>query len=194
MSGHPPDAVLDQRRLFDGWMSVLLLRVRLDGKEVDRSLIEHPSGSAVLPYDPERGVALVGRQTRAAPLYLGHPAMLEAMGGVDEGDDPADCARREALEEAGVALGELEHVGQVWMTPSSTTERVHLFLGTYAPASRVSAGGGNAEEGETVHLEEVPLAELWRHAASGAMTDAKTFMLLQALRIRRPALFEGALP
>ena len=78
------------------------------------------------------------------------------------------------------------------MTPASTTERVHLFLAEYGQADRVSEGGGAAGENERIDVREEPLAALWHEAESGAMTDAKLLLLLQALRIRHPRLFEPA--
>jgi nudix-type nucleoside diphosphatase (YffH/AdpP family) len=186
------DAVLSARMLFAGWFNVLMLRMRLNGEEVDRALIEHPSGSTVLAYDPARGVAMTVRQARAGVLYLGLPTLTEAVAGAVEGDDYDACARREMLEETGVRLASLEKVAQVFVTPSSTTERVHLYLGTYGAADRIAAGGGLAEEGEALEVAEVPVRALWAAAERGELVDAKTFMLLQALRIRRPELFEEA--
>lgn len=184
------DRVESVRRLFDGWMSFLSLRVVSHGKEVERTLVEHPSGAQVLLYDPARRVAFVGRQFRLGALHLGYPALYEAMGGVADAGDPEACARQEALEEAGVRVETLEFVGHVWMTPSSTTERVHLFLAPYGEADRVTQGGGLSDDHEHIEIEERPLADLWAEAHSGKVFDAKLLLLLQALRIRRPELFQ----
>jgi len=187
-----PDHILSTNRLYTGWLNLLLTRVRLGDEEEDRPVIEHPSGSAVLPYDPLRRVALTVRETRVPVLYLDRPRFAEPVAGVGEDETAADTARREAEEEVGVRLGAVERVGLVWMTPASTTERVHLFLAEYSPTDRVSAGGGAEDENERIDVREEPLAALWQDVESGAMTDAKMLMLLQALRIRRPDLFEPA--
>ena len=186
------DAILSSRSLYTGWLNLLLQRVRLGDEESERPIIEHPSGSAVLPYDPVRRVALTVRETRTPVLYLGQPRFAEPVAGVGEDDSAADTARREAQEEVGVRLGRVDRVGLVWMTPASTTERVHLFLAEYSQADRVSEGGGAEDENERIDVREESLAALWDHAESGAMTDAKLLLLLQALRIRRPELFEPA--
>jgi nudix-type nucleoside diphosphatase (YffH/AdpP family) len=194
VSGKDGDRVLSTRRVFEGWFNLLMLRIRSRGEEFDRALVEHPTGSAVLAYDPERRVALTVTQMRAGVLFLGHAPLAEAVGGVAEDSDYAQCARRELFEETGVRVAEVEPVGSVFMTPSSTTERVHLYLATYSPEDRIASGGGLEEEGEAVRVEERPLGELWDRVERGEMVDAKTLMLLQALRIRRPELFvaEGA--
>jgi nudix-type nucleoside diphosphatase (YffH/AdpP family) len=184
------DAILSARRIYDGWFDVLQLRVRLHGHVVPRAIVDHPCGAAVLAYDPDRRVAAVVGETRTAVLWLGMPRLTEATAGVaEEGEDVAACARREALEEAGIALRDVESVGAVWMTPSTSTERIYLFLGAYTPADRVGPGGGLAAEHELLHVREEPLAALWAAVERGEMTDAKLFMLLQALRLRRPDLF-----
>lgn len=183
------DVILSSRPLYEGWMNLRMLRLRLGGEECERPVVEHPSGSAVLAYDPARKVALTVRQTRLAVLHLGHSRFAEPVGGVDEDGDRADTARREAMEEVGVRLSAMEHVGTVWMTPASTTERVDLFLAAYAGKDRVAPGGGAAGENEQIDVREEPLPDLWQAVERGEMTDAKLLMLLQALKLRRPELF-----
>jgi hypothetical protein len=83
----------------------------------------------------------------------------------------------------------MEHVGRLWMTPASSTERVDYFLAPYSETDRVDCGGGLEQEHEQIRLREVPLSELWALAEAGRLNDAKTLILVQALRIRRPELF-----
>jgi nudix-type nucleoside diphosphatase (YffH/AdpP family) len=187
-----PDHILSSRSVYTGWLNLRILTVRLGEEDSERPIIEHPSGSAVLVYDPARRVALTVRQTRTPVLYLDQSRLAEPVAGVGEDESAADTAKREAEEEVGIRLREVERVGLVWITPASSTERVHLFLAEYGEADRVSAGGGAADENERIQVREEPLAALWSDLESGMMTDAKLFMLLQALRIRRPELFDPA--
>lgn len=187
------DRILSTKTQFQGWLNFLLAEAELGGKTVERPLVEHPSGSSLLAYDPDRKVAFTVTNTRLAVLHVGGEPLLEGVAGVsDEGETPEETARRECMEEIGVRLRTLEPVGQVWMTPSTSTERVHLFLGEYSSADRVAAGGGAEGENENLKVREVPITELWEPAQRGEMMDAKLFMLLQALRIRRPDLFGEA--
>jgi nudix-type nucleoside diphosphatase (YffH/AdpP family) len=183
------DEILSKRALFNGWFNLLMLSVRNGGETFDRAVVEHPSGSAVLCYDAARRVAMLVSELRVPVAYLGHARLREAVAGVAEDGDFAACAIREAMEETGIALRSVEPIGRVWMTPSTSTERVHLFLAEYRLEDRVGSGGGLPEEGEKLSLHETSLAELWADASAGKMTDAKTFMLLQALRLKRPELF-----
>jgi nudix-type nucleoside diphosphatase (YffH/AdpP family) len=185
-----PDHILGRRPLYEGWLNLLLVEVCLNGEAEKRPLVEHPCGSAVLPYDPARRVALTVRQTRLALLHCGRPSVIEVIAGVDEDGDFAATARREAMEEGGVKLGEIDKVATVWTDPNSSTEQVHLFLAEYHAPDRVAEGGGLAEENERLTVAERSIAEIWQEITSADEADAKTLLLFQALRLRRPALFE----
>ena len=162
-----------------------------DGHVADRQIEDHGTGVSVLPFDPERRVALLVRQPRTAAHFAeGAPDMLEAIAGRVEGNEPApNEARREAQEEAGLILGLLEHVVTAWSSPEVSTERASLYLASYTQADRATQGGGLAAEHENVTPVEVSLANLARMADTGQLVDMKTMLLVQTLRLRRPTLF-----
>jgi len=186
-----PAEILRVRPVYQGWGKYLIATARLaDGQEIEREIEDHGRAVCVLPYDPERRVALLVRLFRAPPLYAGGPAeMVEAPAGLLEDDSPEDCARREALEETGLRLGALDHVATVWSMPGISTERMSLYLAAYAAADRVAEGGGIAGEHENITVVETPLADLAAMAARGDLIDMKTLALLLALKDRRPDLF-----
>jgi nudix-type nucleoside diphosphatase (YffH/AdpP family) len=177
--------------LYEGWGRFLKLSVELpDGHVVSREVEDHGAAVAVLPYDAEQRTALLVRQFRAPVFQVaGEADLLEApAGGLDE-DDPEDCARREADEEAGLVLRELEPVAALWTMPGVSTERLHLFLAPYRASDRTGEGGGLATEHENIVVVEIALVELAAMADRGELRDLKTFALLQSLRLRRPELF-----
>jgi nudix-type nucleoside diphosphatase (YffH/AdpP family) len=193
VSGRSPvsGAVLRLRAVYEGWARMLVATVRLpDGSEATREIEDHGEAVAVLPYDPARRVALLVRQFRAPVRHVGEVGdLLEAPAGLRDEPDAEVAARREALEEVGLRLGPLESVCTAWTMPGISTERMALYLAPYAAADRVAAGGGLAEESESVTVVELPLAELARLADAGALADLKTLALVQTLRLRRPDLF-----
>ncbi len=177
--------------IYEGWSKFLLAYVRLaDGTVIKRQIEDHGRAIVVMPFDPVRRCALLIRQFRT-PVYLkaDHQDFLEAIAGIVDENDFAAAARREAMEEAGVRLGELEHVGCFWSIPGISTERSDLFLAAYREADRIGTGGGLAEEHEDITVVEMPLAELVAMAERGEIEDMKLFTLLQTLRLRRPELF-----
>ena len=155
---------------------------------VSREVLDHGESACVLPYDVERRVALLVSQERVPQLYLGqHGPSLEAIAGRLEPDETAaESIRREAEEEAGLRLGALEQVVTCWASPGVSTER---YLSAYVEADRTGPGGGRADELEDIEVEELSLSELARRADQAAITDAKTLLLVQTLRLRRPDLF-----
>lgn len=179
--------------LHEGWGRFLRVSVRLPGGAVIvREVEDHGIAVAVLPYDPERRVAILARQLRAPVLLsAGLPSLLEAPAGRLDEDDPEACARREAEEEVGLRLAGLDRVGTVWPCPGVSTERVHLYLAAFAAGDRVSAGGGLAHEDEEIEVVEIGLDALWSMLERGEILDLKTLALVQALRLRRPALFSA---
>ena len=136
--------------------------------------------------DAEAQNVLLTRQFRY-PVYVNdHPdgMLLETAAGLLDDDDAETAIRREAEEETGVRIGELEHVFDVYMSPGSVTERVHCYAAPYTPAQR-GTGGGIAEEGEDIEVVELPLTEALAMIETGEIADAKTIMLLQWAALRR---------
>lgn len=185
------DEILSTRTIHEGWLNLKMATIRLkEGETVEREIVEHPSGAAVLAYDPQRRVAMLISECRPPVLMEGAEQLVEVIGGALDGDDPEVCARREALEEGGLRLRSLQKVAETWATPATSTERLTSFLAAYSLADRVAPGGGLDEEAEHLRVREIPLAELGRRADAGEINDAKTLLLLQALRIREPGLFD----
>lgn len=189
--------ILGTRTLYEGFAAYCEMDVeerRADGSthRLSREYQTRGDVVAVLPFDPVRKVALLARQLRVPLLARGDDEafLIEAPAGyVDDGEAPADAARREAAEEVGVSLRHLEPVGRVYSSPGAMSERIDLFLGEYTSADRQSAGGGLAHEGEEIEVLELPLAGLGDDLARADGQDVKTLLLLQALMLRRPELF-----
>jgi nudix-type nucleoside diphosphatase (YffH/AdpP family) len=177
--------------LYQGWARFLKLAIRRpQGDTMEREVEDHGSATAVLPFDPERRMALLVRQFRAPVFHAGGPpTLLEAVAGLLDEDDPESCARREAYEEVGLRLGPMERIATAWPMPGLSTERIHLFLARYRPSDRVGKGGGLAEEHEDIEAVEIPLRDLWALVDSGGIEDLKTLVLTQALKLRHPEVF-----
>lgn len=191
MAGPEQPKLIAKRVVYEGFTTLSIAKLQLrDGSQVEREIEDHGACVAVLPYDPVRRTTILVRLLRAPVLIeAGKPALLEAIAGMIDEGDPAQTARREAMEEAGLRLGALEHVGTVWTSPGLSTERMHLFLAPYSEHDRVAAGGGLAEEHEGISVVEMPLQELWSLHERGALDDIKTLTLLLLLKVRYPALF-----
>jgi nudix-type nucleoside diphosphatase (YffH/AdpP family) len=183
--------LLERRVAYTGYLSIDRLKVQLaDGATVWREVERHGDAAVVLPYDPKRRCALVVRLFRA-PVFdaCGEVDLEEACAGMIGKEDAEAAARREALEEMGIALGPLELIAHVWSSPGVSTERQWLFLARYERVDRKGAGGGVADEHEGITTLERPLAELSVAVAQCRITDAKLVTLVLALQLRQPELF-----
>ncbi len=155
-----------------------------------REVHDHGDGAAVLPYDEARRTCLLVRQLRL-PVHVaeGEGLINEAAAGlIDPGEDAFEAARREAAEELGYRLHDLEKVATFYTIPGLVTERITCFLARYTPADRID-GELDADDDELIDVEEWPLSDLWAAFARGELRDGKAIVCLQALRIRRPDLF-----
>jgi nudix-type nucleoside diphosphatase (YffH/AdpP family) len=182
-----PDVVIrDVEVTSDGWH--VLRRTTYDYRRRDgqwerqqRETYDRGNGAVVLPYDSERGTVLLTRQFRF-PVYVNghHDGMLiEAAAGLLDDDEPEAAIRREASEELGIELGEVEHVFDVYMSPGSVTERVHFYAAPYTPANLTGAGGGLADDGEDIEVLELDITTALQMTKDGRIADGKTIMLLQ---------------
>jgi hypothetical protein len=78
------------RVLHKGWNTFGIATVTgPDGSHFERALEHHGDAACVLPYDPDRRVALLVRQMRIGPLFCGDaPELDEAASGGLDGEDP----------------------------------------------------------------------------------------------------------
>lgn len=169
---------LGERPVFDGHVfSVRTVRlVDPDGEEFEREVVRHPGAVSVVPVHDDGTVTLV-RQHRA-PVGT---AVLEAPAGTrdEDGEAPADTARRELAEEAGLSAARLEPLGEILNSPGYTDQRTLLFVATGLD-SVDKAPAGHEERWLTV--ERVPLADTEALVAAGRLLDATTIVGLLLAR------------
>jgi nudix-type nucleoside diphosphatase (YffH/AdpP family) len=137
--------------------------------------------AAVLPHDRARDRVLLIRQFRWPVFESGYRHMLiEAIAGKLDSDSPADCATREAMEEAGVTITNLRLVSHCFTSPGAVKERTSLFLADYDSTAARAQGGGHEQEGEDITVLEISLDAALAMVESGEIADMKTVLLLLA--------------
>ncbi|MGY1857152.1 NUDIX domain-containing protein [Modestobacter sp. SYSU DS0290] len=193
LTGNPDVRVTDVEVLAAAWHVLRRTTLEVRGRDgsvrtQQRETYDRGNGATVLLYDLDRGTVLLGRQFRY-PVYVnGHPdgMLLETAAGLLDDDDPATAIRREAAEELGVVIGDLEPVFEVYMSPGSVTERLHFYAAPYSPDSRAGRGGGLVHEGEDIEVCELDFHDALARTADGRIADAKTIMLLQWAALSGP--------
>ena len=190
---NPRVRVVDVELVGSGWH--VLRRTTFDYEHGDGSITreqretyDRGNGATILLYDTGRRTVLLTRQFRY-PVYVNdHPdgMLIETAAGLLDDQSPEQAIRREAAEETGVEVGELQHVFDIYMSPGSVTERLHFYAAPYSPQSRSGAGGGLADEGEDIDVLELPFDESLDMVADGRIADGKTILLLQWAALRGP--------
>lgn len=140
---------------------------------------------AVLAYDPLAKTALMVRQMRPAVFLRGDGTILEACaGGIEESDNCIETAcRREAAEELGVQLQDVEHLLTVYAHPARLSEKAHYFLGTYQSGSPCLEGR-DQDDDEDIEVVELSLSELFSKYELNQLRCPALVTLTQALRMR----------
>ncbi|HYF25477.1 MAG TPA: NUDIX hydrolase [Baekduia sp.] len=152
-------------------------RFMADGKEVDRDVVRHPGGVAVVAHDGEH--VLLVRQPRPA---VGEPDLLEIPAGrLDHaGEPPLEAARRELAEETGRSARCWTAIARLYPSADVLDAEVHVFLAE-------ELGPGHADSGEDERIEVVPWPLDRLDEAIAATRDAKTLVGLLALARRLEA-------
>jgi nudix-type nucleoside diphosphatase (YffH/AdpP family) len=183
--------ITSTRLIHEGWARFSVATIALDdGQTIRREIEDHGRSVAVLPYDPARRVVMLVRQMRAPMLAAsGELLSLEAPAGLLDEETPEEGARREALEECGLRLADLEHVVSAWSMPGVSTERMDMYLAPFRIEDRIAPGGGVAHEHEQIECVEMACAELANLIERGGLQDMKTLTLGLFLWRRHPRLF-----
>lgn len=186
--------IVSTQILARDWATLTKVRFALrrrDGawQEMSRESYDHGHAAAVLLLDPQGGTVILTRQFRYPVHASGDPAwLIEVCAGLLDGEEPQAAARREVLEETGYRPITLEHVFDAYMSPGSVTEKIAFFVGTYAPGTAETAGGGLLQEGEDIEVLELPLRQALAMIGTREIIDGKTIALLQWAAINRPEL------
>jgi ADP-ribose pyrophosphatase len=179
--------------LAEGFRRYERLRVRRSGENVPRPLDVLRSGpaAAVLPIDPGRDEVVLLRQFRlAAHLANGRGNLVEIVAGHVEADEqPAEAARRECVEEIGVAPGLLVELFTYLTSPGMSDEEITLFLGIVDASGVPERAGAAAEHEETVPMR-VPIDAALAALAARTVRNGPLIIALQWLALNRGRLSE----
>ncbi|SEJ09705.1 nudix-type nucleoside diphosphatase, YffH/AdpP family [Cyclobacterium xiamenense] len=151
-----------------------------------REAYDRGNGAALLLYNLEKKTVILTRQFRL-PTYLnGNDSgyLIEICAGLLDREDPEAAIRKEAEEETGYRIEQVEKVFEAYMSPGSVTELLHFFIAPYRESMKLSEGGGLEEEQEYIEVLDVLFDRAFEWIKTGEIRDAKTLMLLQYLQLK----------
>jgi ADP-ribose diphosphatase len=164
-----PWETLSTEIVFDHhWYRLRRETVRLpSGAVVDDYFVsERADVVLVFAVTPDGHVVFVRQWKQGRRAFL-----TELPGGMcDAGEEPAQSAARELLEETGYACEELHAIGSFELEPTKTSNRISAYLGRGArPAAEPCW-----DEQEELEVVLLPLAGLGAEVAAGRLTSAGT--------------------
>jgi nudix-type nucleoside diphosphatase (YffH/AdpP family) len=168
-------------RRFDGRMSEV----------VSRAVFISGDAVTVLPYDPRRDRVLVIEQFRVGAMVRGDPQpwQLEAVAGrIDPGETPEMAARREAVEEAGLILGDLHFVARYYPSVGAKSEYLHSFVAVTDLPDGTAGLHGVQAEAEDIRGHLVGFDRLMALVEAGEIDNAPVILTAWWLAAHRERL------
>ena len=175
-------------------MEHYLFRHRLFGggwsPQLSREILVRDPVAAVIPYDPVRDEIVLIEQFRGGVYAAGdkNSWSVEIVAGIIEpGETAADMAIREAKEESGCTMSEVEKILDFYPSPGGCSEVVALYWGR---VSTEGVGGihGVAEEGEDIRVFVESTDEAMRLISTGVINSSIGIIAVQWLALNRDEL------
>lgn len=168
---HPDIEIVEKKTAYDGYLKIDVYRLRhkkFDGSWTGvlppREVCVRGKAVGVLLYDPAQDAVVLIEQFRVGAASAAGPAwMTEIVAGLVDGENesPEDVARREAQEEAGCAVQELETICDYYPSPGAFDEHVTVYCGRI-DCTGIGGSGGLEEEHEDIRVSVVPADEAIR--------------------------------
>jgi ADP-ribose pyrophosphatase len=167
--------VVSSKHVFTGPAFEVYSDVVREGEYTGRRDVVRHTGSVVIMAVKQESVLLVRQYRHAAGQYLWElPA-----GRNDKKESNLRAAKRELLEETGVAAKRWKRILSFYVSPGFLDETMDIFL-----AEGLTLGAAQPEEDEQITMRFVPLREALKWVDSLKIRDAKTIAGLLWLKAR----------
>jgi ADP-ribose pyrophosphatase len=156
--------ILDESVLSEHFFTLKQYKVThssfLDGDcpPVLRERLEGKTAVSILLFDPRKDAIVCVEQFRIGLMGVADRSWsIETVSGFCDvaHEKPQEVAAREVTEETGCELQDLIEVGEFFVSPGSSTERITVFVGC-VDSSKVSGVHGLAHEGEEIRPVVIP--------------------------------------
>jgi len=155
-----------------------------DCPAVVRERLEGKTAVSILLFDPRKDAIVCVEQFRIGLMGVAERAWsIETVSGFCDiaHEQPHEVAAREVFEETGCELQDLIEVGEFFVSPGSSTERITVFVGC-VDSTTVSGVHGLAHEGEEIRplviSRETAVSQLFEELNSTSIIIALQWLQL----------------
>ncbi len=163
-------------KIFDVQVDQLRLP---SGQQMRFDYLVHPGAVTLVPFDRQGRIWFV-RQYRHA---VGTELLELPAGTLEPGEPPEDTAGRECREEIGMRPGKLTPIGELYMVPGYSSERIQIYLATELEPDPLPR-----DKDELLQVTQLPLDLVRDQLHDGSIRDGKT---VAALALSLPRLPSG---
>ncbi|KES17524.1 NTP pyrophosphohydrolase including oxidative damage repair enzyme [Gilliamella apicola SCGC AB-598-I20] len=187
---------LTKRILYKGFFSLYEYRFqyrKFDGsvsEAVTREILDRGHAVVLLAYDDKRDEVVLIEQIRIAAIDTQDtPWMLELIAGMMDHDNESseEVAKREAMEEAGIMVGQCKPIISYLASPGGLTEQLHILVGQ-VDSSTAKGIHGLAEENEDIKVHVVSREQAYQWVEEGIINNAASIIALQWLQLNHQSL------
>ena len=187
---------LTKRILYKGFFSLFEYRFqyrKFDGsvsEMVSREILERGHAVVLLAYDDKRDEVVLIEQIRIAAIDTqASPWILELIAGMmdHENESTEEVARREAMEEAGIVIGQCKPIISYLASPGGLTEQLHILVGQ-VDSSTAKGVHGLAEENDDIKVHVVSREQAYKWVEEGVINNAASIIALQWLQLNHLTL------
>ena len=179
--------LVDRETLFQGYFRMDRFHIRHESfaggwtDTITREILDRGRRAVgVLLFEPEGDKVILIEQFRAGAMAKDeYPWLTEVVAGiVDPGETREATARREAREEAGCDVREVQQIMAYFPTPGCSSEHTTLYVGrTTAPEH--GSLHGLPQEGEDIRAHVLDATQAINLLYANKLRDAATIIALQ---------------
>lgn len=150
------------------------------GKTVFREVADRGDAVGILLYDADCEAIVFVEQFRPGAFFAReYPWILECVAGiVEKGETVQEVAYREAVEESGCSVKDMEPIAEYFSSPGGMTERLTLFCGC-VDSRECKTYGGLENEGEDIRVRVLKTKEVFQMLQDRKIKNAMTLIACQ---------------
>ena len=162
--------LLSSKKIYTGKVSVRLDDFVLQGKRIQKEVVEHSASVGLIPILPNNYIFLITQYRHAAGKVL-----LEIPAGkIENGETKEQAAERELLEEIGYS-GKFTFLSQWYLAPGYDTELMYIFLVTNL---KKMCHKQSLDDDENIKVKKYSFDTAIKKCITGDIVDCKTIAAL----------------